>query len=158
VLPDLVDWVDAVPAQWATGAVIVMCAVSALLLFSRQRTLEAVELIAVLTLFLSVPVFAAFGVYFGLWHALRHTARLMDALAPDQPIRLQVKAFARAAALPTAAALVVLTVLFAYRSDVGVVMTGISVLLALTFPHVIAVALLDHHRRVASPAVTASRA
>ncbi|WP_284235689.1 Brp/Blh family beta-carotene 15,15'-dioxygenase [Mycobacterium antarcticum] len=158
LLPHLVDWVSTVPTQWATGAVVLMSTVSALHLASRRRFLEAVESIAVLTLFLTVPVFAAFGVYFGLWHALRHTTRLMDTLASGQPIRLQVRAFVRAAALPTAAALAVLGVLFAYRSDVGVVMTGVSVLLALTLPHVVVVALLDHHRRIAPRGSTASTA
>lgn len=158
LLPGLVDWVSAVPTQWATTTVILMCAASAVHLAWRGRMLEAAELLAVLTLFLCVPVFAAFGVYFGLWHAMRHTARLMDALAAGQPIRLQLSAFLRAAALPTAAAMIVLAVLFAYRSDVGVVMTGVSVLLALTFPHVIVVAVLDHHRRVDPRTPTASTA
>lgn len=158
LLPGLVDWVSAVPTQWATTTVVLMCAASALHRASRGRILEAVELLAVLTLFLTVPVFAAFGVYFGLWHALRHTARLMDALAAGQPIRLQCEAFIRAAALPTSAALIVLGVLFAYRSDTGVVMTGVSVLLALTFPHVVVVALLDHHRRINPATPTASTA
>ncbi len=156
LLPTLVDWVAAVPAQWATSAVVLTCALSALRLASRRRVLEAAELIAVLTLFLTVPVFAAFGVYFGLWHAARHTTRLMDALAPGEPIRLQLRVFARAAALPSAAALIVLGILFAYRSNVGLVMTGVSVLLALTFPHVVVVALFDHHRRVASVTSTGS--
>lgn len=157
LLPHLVDWVNAVPAQAVTAAVVSMCAVSTLRLLCRRRVLEAAELIAVLTLLLTVPVFAAFGVYFGLWHALRHTTRLMDALAPGRPIRLQIRAFARAAALPTAAALVVLGTLFTYRSDVGVVMTGVSVLLALTFPHVVVVAWLDHHRRVTHPGADRQR-
>lgn len=156
LLPHLVDWVGTVPTPWATGAVVLACAVSTLHLVAARRILEAAELVAVLTLFLAVPVFAAFGVYFGCWHALRHTARLMDALAPGQPIRLQANAFARAAALPTAAALLVLGVLFACRSNAGVVMTGVSVLLALTFPHVVVVAILDHHRRIAPPTATAS--
>ncbi|MEU0494393.1 Brp/Blh family beta-carotene 15,15'-dioxygenase [Mycobacterium sp. NPDC006124] len=148
LLPQLVDWVNAIPAQAVTVAVVSMCTVSTLRQLWRRHVLEAVESVALLTLFLTVPVFAAFGVYFGLWHALRHTTRLMDALAPGQPIRLQARSFARSAALPTAAALIVLAILFAYRSDVGVVMTGVSVLLALTFPHVVVVAWLDHDRRV----------
>lgn len=158
LLPGLVDWVSAVPTQWATTTVVLMCAASAVHLASRGRVLEAAELLAVLALFLFVPIFAAFGVYFGLWHALRHTARLMVALAAGQPIRLQLGAFLRAAALPTTAAFIVLAVLFAYRSDVGVVMTGVSVLLALTFPHVVVVAVLDHHRRIAPTTPTASTA
>lgn len=148
LLPALVNWASAVPMAWAAGAVVLLCGISVVRLAADRRILAAVELVAVLTLFLTVPVFAAFGVYFGLWHAVRHTTRLMDVLAEGQPIHLQLKAFARAAALPTAAALVVLGILFASRSHVGIVMTGVSVLLALTFPHVVVVALLDHHRRI----------
>ncbi len=155
LVPSLVDWVGAVPTVWATSGVVVVCGLAVLRLAAQRRVLAAVELIAVLTLFLVVPVFAAFGVYFGLWHAARHTARLMEALAPKAPMNLQLKAFARAAALPSAAALLVLASLFACRSNIGVVMTGVAVLLALTFPHVLVVALLDHNRR-ARPAVTST--
>ena len=147
LVPSLVDWVSAVPAGWAVGAVVVTCGLSVVHLVARRRLLAAVELIAVLTLFVFVPVFAAFGVYFGLWHAVRHTTRVMDALAPGRRIRFQVRAFLGAAALPTAAALVVLALLFVNRSSAGVVMTGVCMLLALTFPHVVVVAVLDHSRR-----------
>ncbi len=159
LVPSLVDWVGAVPTAWATSGVVVVCGLAVLRLAAQRRVLAAVELIAVLTLFMVVPVFAAFGVYFGLWHAVRHTTRLMDVLAPGESMHMQLKAFARAAALQTAAALIVLAILFASRSNVGVVMTGVSVLLALTFPHVLVVALLDHCRRVARALTsTASRA
>ncbi|TPG36970.1 Brp/Blh family beta-carotene 15,15'-dioxygenase [Mycolicibacterium hodleri] len=151
LVPTLVDAVASVPTSWAISAVVAWCGATVIRLVARRRLLAAVELIAVLALFLVVPVFAAFGVYFGLWHAVRHTSRLMDALAPGESIHLQLKAFARGAVVPTSAALIVLTLLFAYRSNVGVVMTGVSVLLALTFPHVLVVALLDHHRRAGRP-------
>ncbi|MBJ7339478.1 beta-carotene 15,15'-dioxygenase, Brp/Blh family [Mycolicibacterium sp.] len=151
LVPTLVDAVASIPDEWATGAVLAWCGVAVVRFVARRRVLAAVELIAVLTLFLIVPVFAAFGVYFGLWHAVRHTSRLMDALAPAESIHRQLGAFARAAALPTIGALVVLGFLFALRSDTGVVMTGVSVLLALTFPHIIVVALLDHYRRIGKP-------
>ena len=133
------------------------CAIAVVRFIDRRQGLAAVELIAVAALFMVVPVFAAFGVYFGLWHAVRHTSRLMDALAPGESIGRQFVAFVRPSALTTSAALVVLTLLFVFRSNVGVVMTGVSLLLALTFPHVVVVAVLDHHRRVSRPAsVTAS--
>lgn len=147
LVPSLVDRVSAVPAGWAVGAVVAVCAVGVIHLVAQRRVLAAVELTAVLALFALVPVFAAFGVYFGLWHAVRHTTRVMDALAPGRPIRFQLRAFLRASALPTAAALVVLALLFASRSNAGVVMTGVCMLLALTFPHVVVIAVLDHYRR-----------
>ena len=155
LVPGLVDVVAAIPKDWVTGAVVVVCGLAVVRLGAHRRVLVAVELLAVLTLFLMVPVFAAFGVYFGLWHAVRHTTRLMDLMAPGQPMRHQFRAFAGATALPTAAALVVLALVFASRSHVGLVMTGVSVMLALTFPHVAVVALLDRHRRTSLTASTA---
>ncbi len=156
LVPRLVEAVASVPTRWVTDAVLVACAMAVVGFIDRHQGLAAVELIAVATLFMVVPAFAAFGVYFGLWHAVRHTSRLMDALAPGESIGRQFAAFARASALTTSAALVVLTLLFVFRSNVGVVMTGVSLLLALTFPHVVVVAVLDHHGRVSRPAVTAS--
>lgn len=157
LLPTLVDAVAAVPAGWVTTAVIISCGLTVIGIPVHRRMLEAVELMAVLTLFLTVPVFAAFGVYFGLWHAVRHTTRLMDVLAPGERTHLQFKAFARAAALQTVGALFVLGFLFACRTNVGIVMTGVSVLLAQTFPYVVVVAVLDHQRRaVRRRTVTAS--
>ncbi len=96
-----------------------------------------------LALFLAAPPLVAFGVYFGAWHALRHTRRLVDFLAPGGERRAQALAFVRAAALPTLGALGVLAALWTMRSHAGIVATGVSLLLALTFPHVVVVAALD---------------
>jgi Brp/Blh family beta-carotene 15,15'-monooxygenase len=148
LVPTLLNWVSAVPTSWAVDAAVIVCGLAATRLVAQRRLIEGVELIAVLALFLIVPVLAAFGVYFGLWHAVRHTSRLMDMLGPGRPLPFQFKAFARAATLPTSAALIVLMALFASRSNIGVVMTGVSMLLALTFPHVVVVGVFDHYRRV----------
>jgi UDP-N-acetylmuramyl pentapeptide phosphotransferase/UDP-N-acetylglucosamine-1-phosphate transferase len=58
--------------------------------------------------FTFVHPFAAFGVYFGLWHALRHTARLVDLASGGGAARTGVRRVAAQATLPTAGALAVL--------------------------------------------------
>jgi len=147
LVPGLADQVAAVPTSGIVGAVVAICGVSAISLIARRHVIRAVELIVVLALFLVVPALAAFGVYFGLWHSARHTARLMDVFAAGRPPHVQLARFARAAAIPTLAALLVLGLLWSHCADAGVVMTGVSVLLALTFPHVVVVAMLDRYRR-----------
>jgi Beta-carotene 15,15'-dioxygenase len=100
-------------------------------------------------IFLGPPA-AAFGAYFGGWHAVRHTARLL-ALTPagpgrDTPARVLGR-FARSAALPSAAALAVLALLWS-RRRVADPAAAVAVLLALTFPHAAVVGWLD--RRLAA--------
>lgn len=124
-------------------AAVVMLAVGA---WRGGRRREAAEVGVLLALFLAAPPLVAFGVYFGAWHALRHTRRLVDLLAPGGARRAQARAFVRAAALPTLGALGVLAALWTMRSHSDVVATGVSLLLALTFPHVVVVAALDRRR------------
>jgi beta-carotene 15,15'-dioxygenase len=75
----------------------------------------------------------------------------VDLLAPGAARAGQAAAFVRAAALPTAGALGVLVVLWTLRAQQDVVVTGVALLLALTFPHVVVVGALDlrRHRRPA---------
>ena len=147
LVPGLVRQVDRIPVSWVVLGVVLTSAATVTGMLVRRRGLEAVELVMLLLLFLIAPPPAAFGVYFGLWHATRHTRRLMDQLAPDRSAFVQFGLFARSAAAPTAAALSVLGVLWWSRADGTVVVTGVTVLLALTFPHVVVVAVLDRHRR-----------
>lgn len=105
----------------------------------------AAEVLLVAAVLAVAPPAAAFGAYFGGWHAVRHTARLL-ALTPAGPGRdapAQVLArFARAAALPSAAALAVLALLWS-RRQVADPAAAVAVLLALTFPHAAVVGWLD---------------
>lgn len=108
----------------------------------------AAEVLLVAAVLAVAPPAAAFGAYFGGWHALRHTARLL-ALTPAGPGRAapaQVLArFARAAALPSAAAFAVLALLWS-RREVTDPAAAVAVLLALTFPHAAVVSWLDRCR------------
>lgn len=113
-----------------------------------QRAAAEVVLLGVL--FVAVPPLAAFGVYFGAWHGLRHTARLI-VRDPRNRVDLDVgrlrrplRRFLVSAALPTLVAggsAAALFVVADHHSDLtGTVFT---VLLALTVPHLVMVALLD---------------
>jgi Brp/Blh family beta-carotene 15,15'-monooxygenase len=142
-----------VPAALTTTALVVVplaALVLALAAAVRRRWLEAAEVAALLALALVVPPVAAFGIYFGCWHAVRHTARVV---AEDPANRWDltagrlarpVRRFAVAAALPTTAVLVVLAVLGSAADGWrGFVATDLPLLAALTLPHALVVTWLD---------------
>lgn len=132
---------------------------SALLRAGHRR--EAWELALIVVAFSVAPPLAAFGVYFGLWHAVRHTGRLLDlAHSRTAPPSVTVGSttsvpdwrraahhVARAAAAPTLVALFVMTVLWSER-NLASLQAEVAVLLALTFPHAAVVWALDHRGRV----------
>jgi Brp/Blh family beta-carotene 15,15'-monooxygenase len=124
------------------------------------RRAAAAELALLTALFVVVPPLAAFGLYFGVWHGLRHLARLV-ALDPANADDLAARRLARPvgrvllqAALPTTAVLVVLGVLLAVpglagHAVEGLVPIGLAVVLALTVPHMAVVAVMDRRQRPA---------
>jgi Brp/Blh family beta-carotene 15,15'-monooxygenase len=148
------------PAVWVRSAtlaaVTALAALAGLRLAAAGRRSEAGELALLAVLFAAVHPFAAFGVYFGLWHALRHTARLVDLAAGDGPVRVGVRRFTVQAALPTAGAVAVLVgVWLTSRLGSGgsaLLAAELATLAALTFPHAGVVTLLDRARgRAAVP-------
>jgi hypothetical protein len=106
-----------------------------------------------------VHPFAAFGVYFGLWHALRHGARLVELAAGDDPLRAGLRRVTVQALLPTAGALaflaaVVATARYAPPSlATGLLAAELATLVGLTFPHAIVVGALDRRLRRGRPPV-----
>ncbi|SDF05481.1 beta-carotene 15,15'-monooxygenase, Brp/Blh family [Blastococcus aurantiacus] len=127
-------------------AAVLLAGVSA----ARRRWLEAGEVLLLLALVLVVPPAAAFGTWFGTWHAVRHVARVVaedPAGAADlRAGRLapSLRRFAVAAAAPTVAVLVVLTLLWSAADGWrGFVAAYLPLLAALTVPHVLVVAWLD---------------
>ncbi len=110
----------------------------------------AAEFLLLGLLFTLTPPLAAFGVYFGFWHGLRHSARLIVSdgrnaatLAAGRP-GAAVARFLRAAALPSAVALLATAALVLLAvTQQHFISTVFLVLLALTAPHLVAVGLLD---------------
>ena len=141
------------PAGVRTAVLALVPAAAALLageLVRRRQLLEAAELMGLVVLVLVVPPLAAFGVYFGCWHSVRHVARVV-AEDPGNAADLAVgrlgrplRRFAVRAAPPTVAVLVVLGLLWSaaggWRAFVA---TDLPLLAALTLPHVLVVAWLD---------------
>lgn len=134
--------------------VAVAVAIGLVVLLRARRWLEAVELVLVTVTFAVAPPLAAFGVYFGGWHAVRHTGRLLD-LARSRRRELGQGAgwwpagtlLLRSAALPTVAALGTVLALWLLR-DLASFQAEVGVLLALTFPHAGVVWALDRRQAV----------
>ena len=108
------------------------------------------DLVVLVVVFAVAPPLAAFAVYFGFWHAARHMGRLLSLdprnasdLANDRLGR-PLGRFARLAALPTAASLIVLAGLWWGAGGAqGLVSAHLGLLAALTMPHVAVVSWLD---------------
>jgi len=82
VNPHLVDWAGSF-TQPALYACIALNLTTVTLLLSRKIYLPAVDLLVLLALVLVAPPLVAFALYFGLWHAMRHTARLTLEFGPS---------------------------------------------------------------------------
>ncbi|MGY1650660.1 Brp/Blh family beta-carotene 15,15'-dioxygenase [Geodermatophilus sp. SYSU D01119] len=146
-------WDGLLPPAVATAVLVTVLPAAAALAAERLlsgRWLEAAEVGALLVLVLVVPPFAAFGVWFGCWHAVRHVARVVAGdpattadLAAGRPAR-PLRRFAAAAAPPTAAVLAVLALLWSATDGwTGLLVTLLPLLAALTLPHALVVAWQD---------------
>ncbi|WP_336027238.1 beta-carotene 15,15'-dioxygenase, Brp/Blh family [Geodermatophilus sp. FMUSA9-8] len=137
-----------VPEAVVTAVLVTVVPAAGALLVERLLAaawLEAAEVAVLLLLVLVAPPLAAFGVWFGTWHAVRHAARLVagDEEHPGLPPRR----LAAVAALPAAAALALLAVLWiATDGPHGLLVAAVPLLAALTVPHALVVARLDRAR------------
>jgi len=79
IRPALVNW-SGTNTQALRTSIFILTAISliALLLTKRIGLAVDISLLALLSIF--APPLVAFAIYFGLWHALRHTARLIPHL------------------------------------------------------------------------------
>ncbi len=134
--------------------VLTAVAFTVVLAAGRGRWLTAVEVALLAALGLLVAPLAAFGAYFGAWHAVRHVARLLEE-DPRNTDDLQgghlarpLGRFALAAALPTAVALGTVLLLWSLADGWrGFVTANLSLLAGLTVPHVVVVTWWDRHQR-----------
>lgn len=83
VNPALIDWHQGYDKEILTAVITIAC-VSIARLMVRKRYREAVDIGLLLALALLAPPLIAFALYFGCWHAMRHTARLTLSLEPSQ--------------------------------------------------------------------------
>jgi Brp/Blh family beta-carotene 15,15'-monooxygenase len=138
------------PGLMAVGVIV---ATTAVLLWRSGRRLETTELLLLAGTFCVAPPLAAFGVYFGAWHSVRHTGRLLDLTRERRsskgwtdtswtPAAWQLT---KASTAPTLVALAAVAALWLAR-DLASLQAEVAVLLALTFPHAAAVWVLDRQQ------------
>ena len=147
----LVDW----HRGYTTEILILVAAVTALSLLAllqRKRFRDAIDIVLLAALASFAPPLVAFAVYFGCWHAMRHTARLTSLLPNSESAYLRGRpgqAFI-AAVIPGLPALVgtfIFVVILAGfvqqdLSDKFLWLTLVTIW-ALTVPHMIVTARLD---------------
>lgn len=150
VNPTIVDWHGGWDQQLLVAS-IAIGVFAILLLVYKGRKREAIDIALLLTLSLVAPPLIAFAVYFGCWHAMRHTARLTLALASSQrayQANNLLSAFSRAvfpglpALFGTFAIAAILAVAGQEFND-DFFWMALVVVWALTVPHMMVTARLD---------------
>ena len=150
VNPALIDWHQGWDSQILVG-VTTFTAVAIVVMILGKRIREAVDLSLLLTLALIAPPLIAFAIYFGCWHAMRHTARLTLSLPKsienlNQGLRSQAFLSAVIPGLPALVGTFVVAAVLALTgqdfSDEFFWM-ALVVVWALTVPHMAVTAKLD---------------
>ena len=133
-------------------AVAAIATLSAMALISRKRYRDLLDLTLLAALASVAPPLVAFAVYFGCWHAMRHTARLTSLLprcldAYERNNSRRAFALAVIPGLPALAGTSIFVALLAGFSQNNVSDTFLWLTLvtiwALTVPHMIVTAKLD---------------
>jgi len=151
VNPALINW----QSGFTTEILILVAAVttlSLLALLQRKRYRDALDILLLAALASFAPPLVAFAVYFGCWHAMRHTARLTSLLPNSESAYLRGRpgqAFASAVipGLPALVGTIIFVVILAGfsqqdLSDKFLWLTLVTIW-ALTVPHMIVTARLD---------------
>ena len=149
VNPQLINWAGS-NSNLIHLLVLLIAASSLFILVLKRDDKSAMDLALLAALSILTPPLVAFAIYFGLWHALRHTARLTLNLSKSE-IAYQNNKSKRAfinAVLPGIPALIgtfiVAAVLAATNPDNSRLLWSILVVIwALTVPHMMVTAKLD---------------
>ena len=151
VNPALVDWHQGLNNDLLLW-VMLITAFALLRLVQRRRDGEAIDLVLLYLLAVTAPPLVAFAIYFGCWHAMRHTARLTLTLPSSQEAFTNgsaKRAFIRAV-LPGTPALVgtfviaaLIVLLRGDSLDDQFLWVSLVVVWALTVPHMAVTARLD---------------
>ena len=151
VNPALINWHSGFTTE-ILMAVAVVTTLCLLALLQRKRYRDALDLLLLAALASFAPPLVAFAVYFGCWHAMRHTARLTSLLPNSESAYLRGRpgqAFAAAVipGLPALVGTLIFVVILAGfsqqdLSDKFLWLTLVTIW-ALTVPHMIVTARLD---------------
>jgi Brp/Blh family beta-carotene 15,15'-monooxygenase len=149
--PLLINWASDIAPQLKFLVAFFFVA-TLVLLISEKRMREVIDLIVLATLALIAPPLVAFAVYFGCWHAMRHTARL-TLILPKAKIAAEKnnpgKSF-MAAVIPglpalfgTVAVALAIAVLDSTNIDASYLWYLLVVVWALTVPHMLVTSRID---------------
>jgi Brp/Blh family beta-carotene 15,15'-monooxygenase len=151
VNPALLDWHQGLNNDLMLWTM-VLTAIVLLRLVQKRRDGEAIDLVLLYLLAVTAPPLVAFAVYFGCWHAMRHTARLTLTLPSSQAAFAEgnlKRAFIKAV-LPGTPALIgtfiVAAAIVIFRGDSlddQLLWVSRVVVWALTVPHMAVTARLD---------------
>ena len=151
VNPSLVDWsMGTAPFLFVAMTSISSGAIIWMLIAKRYQ--EAIDLALLLALALIAPPLLAFAIYFGLWHAMRHTARVSLELRKSQAAHSEgraAKAFWQAVLAGIPALILVLGFVVYLALTTGTNLSqellwyGLVVVWALTVPHMLLTLRLD---------------
>jgi Brp/Blh family beta-carotene 15,15'-monooxygenase len=165
---DQLAWAFTPAFRWSVGGVfagVVLISLGLNLRAARSRRdfrawrIDAIECLLLAIYFSTVPPVLAIGVYFCLWHATRHIARLMlidpvavQALKTQRP-HAALTRFFRDAWPMTSGALLILGGLFYIIPDATAslrdsVAVYLALIAALTFPHIVIVSWMDWQQGV----------
>lgn len=150
VNPVLINWHGGFDNQ-ILFATVALASISIVIMFIAKRVREAVDLVLLLGLALIAPPLIAFAVYFGCWHAMRHTARLTLNLETTQQSFKDgkaSKAFMQAVipglpALVGTFAIAAILAATGQKFDDDFFWMALVVVWALTVPHMAVTAKLD---------------
>lgn len=146
---NLVDWHQGYQTQLAV-ILFILFVIAAIALLVTKRSRDFVDLLLLAALAILTPPLIAFAVYFGCWHAMRHTARLTLVLpgAIANYERQDAKKAFLSAVIPGLPALVgsfaIAGILWWQRGiDQSFFWFALVIVWALTVPHMMVTAKLD---------------
>jgi Brp/Blh family beta-carotene 15,15'-monooxygenase len=149
--PEIAEWSGSLN-QSLRNITLALALVGLLFLLLIKNFQSSIDLLLLITLSLLVPPLIAFALYFGCWHAVRHTARLVPKL-PKAILFARsgnsLKAFL-SAVIPGLYAVIgsifIALGLMVFRPeyfDTGLLWTVLVIIWALTIPHMLTTAKFD---------------
>ena len=149
--PEIADWSGSLN-QSLRNLTLALALVGFLFLLLIKNFQSSIDLLLLITLSLLTPPLIAFAVYFGCWHAVRHTARLVPKLPKAISFAHSGNSFKAflSAVIPGLYAVVgsifMAFGLMVFRPeyfDTGLLWTVLVIIWALTIPHMLTTAKFD---------------
>jgi Brp/Blh family beta-carotene 15,15'-monooxygenase len=149
--PEIADWSGSLN-QNLRNLTLVLALVGFLFLLVTKNFQSSIDLLLLITLSLMTPPLIAFAVYFGCWHALRHTARLVPKLPKATLFAHSGNSFKAFLSAVTPGLYAVMGTIFlaiglmVFRPeyfDTGLLWTVLVIIWALTIPHMLTTAKFD---------------